>query len=235
MEQTEPVRPRDPETARRALLGAARDVFARVGFEGARVDEIAAAAGYNKALIFRYFGDKLGLYRAVVGQTKLLVYEQIVRPMLAIANDQDAPLDAARVRRFLAEAVRCSFDFYASHPPCLRMMSWEAAEGWRTFSGMHTTGESVLGNWVEDVCGFVRRAQEAGLIRRDVDPMLLVTNIVNLTLGYHSAIPRFQAMFPSADLASSEALAHAREEITRLIQYGTMTTPERKDDDAARL
>lgn len=233
MTASERARARDPGAARQALLDAARDAFAGHGFEGARVDEIAAAAGYNKALIFRYFGDKLGLYRSVVTHTKHLVHEEIARPLLAIAHDQDAPLDAGRVRRFITTAVHCSFDFYVAHPQCMRMMAWEAAEGWRTFTVTHTSGDDNY--WMRDICAFTTRAREAGLLRRDVDPMLLVANTISLTFGYHSAIPRFQAIFPAADLASDDALAHAREEITQLILHGTITHSEGEEYDAARL
>lgn len=233
MTETAHTRPRDPEAASQALLDAARENFARVGFEGARVDEIAQAAGYNKALIFRYFGDKMGLYRAVVSHTKRLVYEEVARPMLAIASDPEASLDVALVRRFIEEAVRCSFEFYMSHPHCLRMMAWEAAEGWRTFSAVFTSDE--MGTWMHDVCPFIRRAQEAGLLRRDVDPMLLIANTISLTFGYHSAIPRFQVMFPAADLASREAMDHAREQIVRLILHGTIPDVEGEEYDAAQL
>ena len=55
-------RPRDATGARTALLEAAEAIFAEHGFAGARVDAIAAAAGYNKSLLFHYFGDKLQLY-----------------------------------------------------------------------------------------------------------------------------------------------------------------------------
>ena len=50
------------EGARRLILDAAEDEFANHGYAGARVDEIAAQSGYNKGLLFRYFGDKLNLY-----------------------------------------------------------------------------------------------------------------------------------------------------------------------------
>ena len=232
MGQSEHARPRDPEAASQALLEAARRSFARDGFEGARVDEIAAAAGYNKALIFRYFGDKLGLYRAVVSHTKQLVYEEIARPMLAIARES-TPLDAARVRRFIEEAVRCSFDFYAAHPRCMYMMRWEAAESWRTYTITHPPGDD--NTWMQEVCAFAARAQATGLLRHDVDPILLIANTISLTFGYHSAIPRFQTLFPATDLSSGEALAHAREQIVRLILHGILTHPEEEEHDAARL
>ncbi len=59
-------RPRDAEATRAALLERATREFADRGYDGARVDEIAEAAGINKRMIYAYFGDKEGLYRAVL-------------------------------------------------------------------------------------------------------------------------------------------------------------------------
>jgi len=42
------------------------DEFAERGYEGARVDRIAADAGVNKAMLYYHFGSKRGLYQAVV-------------------------------------------------------------------------------------------------------------------------------------------------------------------------
>ncbi len=47
-------------------MNAARQVFASEGFDRASTRGIAAAAGVNSALIFRYFGSKAGLYEAAV-------------------------------------------------------------------------------------------------------------------------------------------------------------------------
>jgi len=48
------------------MLRAAEEVFARVGFAGATLDEIAAKAGYPKANLIYYFKSKRALYRAVL-------------------------------------------------------------------------------------------------------------------------------------------------------------------------
>ena len=50
----------------RCITEAAREVFAEVGFEGARVDEIARRAGINKAMIYYRIGDKESLYAKVL-------------------------------------------------------------------------------------------------------------------------------------------------------------------------
>jgi len=43
---------------REKILKVATKLFARKGFDGARVDEIAQKAGVNKALIYYYFKSK---------------------------------------------------------------------------------------------------------------------------------------------------------------------------------
>jgi len=48
------------------ILKAARNVFSKEGFNGARVDEIAKQANINKAMIYYYFKSKEELYDSVV-------------------------------------------------------------------------------------------------------------------------------------------------------------------------
>jgi TetR/AcrR family transcriptional regulator len=58
-------RKRDPERTKRRILEAAIDEFARKGFAGARVADIATQAGVNQQLISYYFGGKEGLAHAI--------------------------------------------------------------------------------------------------------------------------------------------------------------------------
>jgi AcrR family transcriptional regulator len=59
-------RRRDSAATRAALLSAAQELFAERGFERATVRDIAARAGVNQALLFRYFGTKDELFRASI-------------------------------------------------------------------------------------------------------------------------------------------------------------------------
>lgn len=51
-----------------AILDAARRVFTQRGFDGARMDEIAKAAGINRALLHYYFRSKDKLFDLVFAQ-----------------------------------------------------------------------------------------------------------------------------------------------------------------------
>jgi AcrR family transcriptional regulator len=53
------------QRTRDLLLDAAKDVFARRGFEGASLEEIAETAGYTRGAIYKHFGSKEELFLAV--------------------------------------------------------------------------------------------------------------------------------------------------------------------------
>jgi TetR/AcrR family transcriptional regulator len=57
---------RDPQATRQALLHAAEELFSDRGFDGVPIEDIAARAGVNKALISYHFRGKRGLYGAVL-------------------------------------------------------------------------------------------------------------------------------------------------------------------------
>jgi AcrR family transcriptional regulator len=59
-------RRRDADATRAAILAAAKVHFARSGYEGAYLRDIAVDAGVDAALINRYFGSKEGLFAEVL-------------------------------------------------------------------------------------------------------------------------------------------------------------------------
>lgn len=67
---TAPPRQRCAEATAAALLDAAAARFARDGYEAASVRDIAADAGVNPALIYRYFGSKEKLFVSVVSRDR---------------------------------------------------------------------------------------------------------------------------------------------------------------------
>src|SRR3712207_114814 len=61
-------RPTDLEEGelRRRIAEAAAAEFARAGFAGARIERIAEAAGCDRALLYFYFRNREGLFRAAL-------------------------------------------------------------------------------------------------------------------------------------------------------------------------
>jgi AcrR family transcriptional regulator len=92
----DPGRRRDSAATKAALLTAARTLFVDRGFDRTTVRDIAALAGANQALLFRYFGSKEALFREAMtsGGEQLIVEtppEQLVARVLARMLSEDAP------------------------------------------------------------------------------------------------------------------------------------------------
>jgi TetR/AcrR family transcriptional regulator len=213
--------------AREAILDAAQEIFARDGFSGARVDDIAHRAGYNKALIFHYFEDKLGLYRALMLRTKRHLIARFEERFDRLFAD-DARVTAERIRALVAECLDVLFDLSAQHPEAGRIMAWEAAEGWQTYVGCALPATDA---WSRRVEALIERAQAAGIVRADLDPRLLFTTLISLPLMHLISLPRFAAMFPATDFTSPAALAHAREQMTELVLRGIFSPTAILDDE----
>ncbi len=87
-----------PDT-RDAIFQAAALAFSARGFDGVGVDEIAAHAQVNKAMIYYHFADKLALYRAVVGD----MLGSLGATATAIADSADSP--SVKLDRFIENFV----------------------------------------------------------------------------------------------------------------------------------
>jgi len=119
------------------VLGGAREVFMRDGFEGSSVDDIAKAAGVSKATLYSYFPDKRLLFMEVAStecnRQAVDVLQQIdrhapVREVLTLAARQMVEIFITRFsqrifRVCVAEADRfpeLGQKFYASGPMTAR-------------------------------------------------------------------------------------------------------------------
>ena len=120
----------DPDGVRRDILAAARAEFVEKGLSGARVDEIAARTATSKRMLYYYFGDKEGLYRAVL--------EDAYRRM----RDSERELDLGTLapHAALARLVAFSFDYHAANPDYVRLIMIENIHHARHLAGSATIG-----------------------------------------------------------------------------------------------
>ena len=98
-------RPQDRELrAREQLIEAAREVFERDGFHGARIVDVANAAGVGIGTFYRNFESKSALFRAVIGQ----VFDEIYAGGSTHSADAADPAAAVELanRRFLEQYRR---------------------------------------------------------------------------------------------------------------------------------
>ena len=203
-------------------MNAAEEVFAEHGFDGARIDAIAEAAGYNKSLIFHYYDDKLGLYTAVLQRIDRQANELQASLLAPLLTDERLTSDAGKFRTFLRAVIRLIFDFLVENPHILRMLAWEGAEGWQTFRKI----ASQFGS--DDVQLFrrlLRKAQEAGVIRPGKEPYMMFSIAYATCLSYLTFSPILEMVFEEEDLASPAAHERAREVIVDFVVHGMMVDP----------
>lgn len=210
------------EGAREAILNAAEEVFAEHGFDGARIDAIAAAAGYNKSLIFQYFGDKLGLYAEVVRRIDQEMTGLQPRVLAPLFVDEAIATDPHKFRVLLETIVRTLFDYLLEHPRLMRILLWEAAENWQTFAKIISQFPSEDAEQFEVI---FHKARKAGLLRSDFAPVIQLTMILQMCLSYLSFTPLYQMVLPGEDVSSAAAIARGREYIVALVVAGMMVDP----------
>jgi len=75
--QTAAVRRERARARPREILDAARDIFARNGFEATRMDEVAAAAGVTKPAVYRYFPGKDRLIEALLEEDLAIPFRRL--------------------------------------------------------------------------------------------------------------------------------------------------------------
>jgi AcrR family transcriptional regulator len=94
----ESARPRNAAATRVAILASARRAFARAGYDGAGVREIAAGAGVTAMLVNRYFGSKEALFGEVIADT-------MREPVILSAESLAAPDFAEALVRALVQVT----------------------------------------------------------------------------------------------------------------------------------
>jgi TetR/AcrR family transcriptional regulator len=190
-------RPHDAEVSKEALLRAATAVFAEVGFDGARVDDIADRAGINKRMIYAYFTDKEGLYRQVL-------QSRLVAPAFFAA-------DGAAPKAMLMDAIRWYFRLLANDRAFARLLAW----GMLTDRGGQAILLSSAAPAMDLLANLARRAISAGAIRADVKPEAVRTAIVSICVGYvlqHDvmlAAPRTERQGPWSEEAFLDTVCRA--------------------------
>ncbi len=105
------------EESRERILDAAEELFAKRGFYGVTLREVASLAQADTALVHYYFDTKGGLFDAVIARRAQEVNGRRLKSLDAYEQEAGATLTAAGV---LAAYLRPTFDFIMSGDPGAR-------------------------------------------------------------------------------------------------------------------
>ena len=121
---------------REAILAAAEEVFARSGYHGASLDDIAQAAGISKALIYEHFASKRELHASLVNAH----VEEIFRRLQA--NAETGTTGEERLRG----GIDAFLSFVEEHRGAWRALFRDAAdpEVADIIDGIQTQGTAMI-------------------------------------------------------------------------------------------
>lgn len=196
---------RDPERTRAAILAAATAEFTAKGLTGARVDAIAKAAGANKRMIYHYFGDKDGLYLAVLEAT----YAAIRTAELELHLGDRDPVEGMR------ELVRFTWAYFIAHPEFLSLLGTEnlnKASYLKRSKRIRELHSPLVGM----ISGLLERGVRERVFRAGVDPVQLYITIASLGFFYLSNRHTLATIF-GRDLAGAKALAEREQHIVDVV------------------
>jgi AcrR family transcriptional regulator len=91
------------ETTRRKLLAAAERIFARDGFEAARLEDIAAGAGYTRGAFYANFSGKEDIFFALLDEW---VRQRIDSVAAAVRKQQSPERKLAALRKYYVEIAK---------------------------------------------------------------------------------------------------------------------------------
>jgi AcrR family transcriptional regulator len=195
-------------STRDAVFQAAASLFSARGFDGVSVDDIAAGAGVNKAMIYYHFNDKLALYRTVVADMLSAVGARVA----SIAEASIAP--AGKLDRFIEHFVRLADE----RPWFPTLMLREIAEGaphldLDTLAHIRTVFLSF---------GRILQEGEAAGVFRKIHPILAYTSIVgplimNAARERVAAQPGRQHLPMLIAISHDDLIAHGQETARRML------------------
>ena len=181
-------RSRSAPTTRANILKAAKKIFARDGYGGARVDKISKAAKSYDSLIYYYFGSKEKLFVAVLEEAYKDIFEAEQNLVLA----PDDPVAALRT------LIQFPFRYYIENPELIVLLNTENLNKGKHIS-KSKSADQYAGPAISILRNIIEQGQQRGLFRDDVDCEQLYMAMT--ALGYFYVSNRFTfSAFLNADL-----------------------------------
>ncbi len=206
-------RARDPEATRRRILAAAEAEFARKGYDGSRLRDVAERASVHHALLHHYFGDKEGLFRAVVERAFGRASSR-ARTILASKDDMEKLFE-----RYIETLV----DFHADNPGLVRLLHFASLdEGSPAYAACAELTATFVTPLLELLGDTIAQAQARGRIRSDIDARRLIA----LCLGAASYLfheDRYFTRYLGVETRSDESIALHKRTVLRFLRSAVLT------------
>ncbi len=210
--ESKKTRTRNPEQTRAHILAQSTGLFAAKGFEGTTISEIVAATGFNKRMIYHYYGDKKGLYRAIFVHEWAQLKESFDRAFQQrIEEASEKPVDS---RELVQDALSIFFDFIASNQNFVRLMMWEGLEGGEI---SRSIWKEVRGPLYIQMEFLIKQAQSEGSLDSQLDPAHLVISFMG-AISFYFAYASTMEDILGEDALTPQALKKRKSQLLRLME-----------------
>lgn len=147
--------------ARERLVDAAEVCVERFGLVKTTLEDVARQAEVSRATVYRYFANRDELMLAVLLRDLERSQERGLDEFFEDAHDP------AAFGRALVDAAAYLLSAIRSSPKLQLLLRREAPGFTSTISG---ASEALFAEWIDDVAPYLAKAQQAGLLRADLDP-----------------------------------------------------------------
>ena len=190
-------------SARHQILEVATRRMAESGAKGTSLQAIADEVGIRKPSILYHFESKAALRIAVLEH--LLARWGEVMPKLFVATSKDGE---ARFEAIMEELI----GFFAEDPNRARILVREMMD---RPDEMRPYLIRFVQPWLDVLAGYIRKDQEVGRIRSDVDAEAYVLTVVSMALGSLATIKDFASVL-STDETQEKSRARWAAEAVRM-------------------
>jgi AcrR family transcriptional regulator len=201
----ETTRTNDPERTKANILEVAAAEFGEKGLAGARIDEIAALTQTSKRMIYYYFGNKEGLYLAVLEES----YKR-VRDIEAELHLQDLEPEQA-----LRRLVAFTFDHHLNHENYIRLVMSENINRGQ-FLAQSPNIQELNVPAIAAIRHLYDRGVQSGVFRPGLDAVDIHASISALSFFNVSNRHTFSLIF-KLDMKSSAYITHRRENVIEMV------------------
>jgi TetR/AcrR family transcriptional regulator len=200
----------DSPDSRTKILDVAEALFARRGFSGVGLREVATEVGLSKSSLFHHFATKIALYHEVLGRV-LDRLEERLAPVLASEAPHDERID------LLVDGL---VDALAEHPTTARLAlrSLVEDEAAPFDPDEPPPFEETLARLILGFQKLISDGVRAGVFR-DVSPGHLTQTLIGATI-YHFASAELGEEILGAPIFSADQVRERKRQLKSLLRAG---------------
>lgn len=168
-------RSNDPARIREKILKQASDEFARIGFDGARMDRIAERCNVSKNMLYYYYQSKEGLFIAALER----MYQSLRNEQKDLSIEDNDPVAA------LERLIRHTFCAFKNNPSAIRLMNEENKHRGK-YIRKSARMRDLYNPLIETLRSILEGGHKAKLFKPRLDPALVYLTLSSLCYHYLS-------------------------------------------------